>query len=321
MSLLGKWRRTRLGRVPKILTRMVQSDTRAAHHLENIFLIVVEHFRVALEDSNFRVLVPRLNAVEPELRGFAYEGAGMGLALLDIIFPWKKRVRAFLAGPGSPYVYPFYVGVGLVLARVGKKPEPYIAQLDPVLGWFTVDGYGFRAATFSRQRYVEEHAIPKEISASALPVFDQGIGRSLWFSTGGDIDRLYELIEAFQPERRSDLWCGVSFACAYAGGVERSDIEHLYTQAAAYRSSLARGAALAAKGRQRAGNLAPHTDLACEILCGLSAHMAAHLTDVALQGLPAGGSQTAYAIWQARIEKELAASAEQKREHLSHFAR
>ena len=102
MSLLGKWRRTRLGRVPKILTRMVQSDTRAAHHLENIFLIVVEHFRVALEDSNFRVLVPRLNAVEPELRGFAYEGAGMGLALLDIIFPWKKRCSCRKSRTSAP---------------------------------------------------------------------------------------------------------------------------------------------------------------------------------------------------------------------------
>lgn len=320
MSVLGKWRRTRLGRVPKSLSRMVQSDSSAAKHLENIFLIVVEHFRVALEDSNFDVLVPRLNAVEPELRGFAYEGAGMGLALLDIIFPWKKRVRAFLAGPGSPYIYPFYVGVGLVLARVGKKPEPYIAQLDPVLGWFAIDGYGFRAATFARQQYVEERAIPQGISSSALPVFDQGIGRSLWFSTGGDLERLLALIEAFQPERQGDLWCGVGFACAYAGGVDRSAIENLYAEVAAYRPSLARGAALAAKGRQRAGNLAPHTDLACEVLCGLSAHMAAHLTDVALQDLPTVGVQPAYAIWQQRIEAEFTVSTVQEMEHLSHFA-
>ena len=167
MSLLGKWRRAKLGRVPMNLSNMMKSDSSAAKYLENIFMTVVEYFRVTLEDSNFDVLVPRLNAVEPEMRGFAYEGAGMGLALLDIIFPWKKRVRAFLAGPGSPYVYPVYVGVGLVLARVGKKPESYIAQVDPVLNGFVIDGYGFRAGTLGWQQYVEEHTIPKEISSSA----------------------------------------------------------------------------------------------------------------------------------------------------------
>ncbi len=309
MSLFGQWRRTRLGRVPASLTRMTQGDSSAAKHLENIFNIVVEHFRVALEDSRFNVLVPRLNAIDPELRGFAYEGAGMGLMLLDIIFPWKKRVQTFLAGPGSPYIYPVYVGMGLVLARLGKKPEPYISRLDPVIGWFAIDGYGFRAATFARHQYVEEQAIPTHLSRPALRVFDQGIGRSLWFSTGADIDRLAAIIAPFASERQPDLWCGVGFACAYAGGVDRTTIETLRTKVGEYRTHLARGAAVAAAARQRSGELMPHTELACEVLCGLSGHMAAQLTGVALQGLPTDGPQPAYEIWQQRIEAEFAVPA------------
>jgi hypothetical protein len=319
MSVFGKWRRARLGRVPMNLTKMMQSDSNAAKHLENVFLTVVEYFRVTLEDSNFDVLVPRLNAVESELRGFAYEGAGMGLTLLDIIFPWKKRVQAFLAGPGSPYIYPVYVGVGLVLARVGRKPEPYLAQLDPLVGWFAIDGYGFRAGTLGWHQYIEERAIPIELSSSALHLFDQGMGRSLWFSTGADIDRLVTTIMPFPPERQADLWCGVGFACAYAGGVERPVIETLCTEAAPYQLSLARGAAIAAKARQRAGDLAPHTNLACEVLCGLSSHMAAHLTDVALQDLPTDSAQPAYEIWQRRIEAALATQAEQEAEREPRF--
>jgi len=302
------------------LTKMMQSDSSAAKHLENIFLTVVEYFRVTLEDSRFDVLVPRLNAVEPEMRGFAYEGAGMGLTLLDIIFPWKKRVRAFLAGPGSPYIYPVYVGVGLVLARLGKAPEPYISRLDPVVGRFTIDGYGFRAGTLGWHEYIEERAIPSELSSSALRVFDQGMGRSLWFSTGANLDRLTATIAPFTPQRQADLWCGVGFACAYAGGVDCATIETLRTEVGEHRPQLARGAALAAKARQRSGELAPHTDLACEVLCGLSGHMAAHLTDVALQCPPTDGPQPAYEIWQQRIEAEFAVPTGREIESLPHFA-
>ncbi|MBV9020078.1 MAG: DUF1702 family protein, partial [Ktedonobacteraceae bacterium] len=48
---------------------------------------LVQGYHATLEDSRFEVLVPRLEAVEAELRGFAYEGAGMGLAALDILAP------------------------------------------------------------------------------------------------------------------------------------------------------------------------------------------------------------------------------------------
>jgi len=41
----------------------------------------------------------RDSILSTELRGIAYEGAGMGLAILDGLFPWKKRLQAFLAGP------------------------------------------------------------------------------------------------------------------------------------------------------------------------------------------------------------------------------
>lgn len=38
--------------------------------------------------GHLKDLVPELNLVEAELRGFAFEGAAMGLALLDTIIPW-----------------------------------------------------------------------------------------------------------------------------------------------------------------------------------------------------------------------------------------
>lgn len=63
---------------------------------------------------------------------------------------------------------------------------------------------------------------------------------------------------------------------------------------------------MAAKGRQRSGDLAAHTELACQILCGRSSHLAALLTDICFQHLPTSGPKPAYMIWQQRIEDELA---------------
>ena len=83
---------------------------------------LVEGYNATLEDNRFEVLVPRLNKLSPELHGFAYEGAGMGLAALDIVAPWKNRLNAFVAGPAAAHIYPIYVGVGLALARLKRQP-------------------------------------------------------------------------------------------------------------------------------------------------------------------------------------------------------
>jgi hypothetical protein len=287
--------------------------------LGNIFFTVVRHYHVALEDCRLETLIPRLNTVEPELRGFAYEGAAMGLMQLDCVLPWKKRLPTFLAGPAAPYAYPACIGIGLALARLRKQPERFFGQLDPLLRWLVIDGYGFRYGIFARPFAIEQQALPEHLSAYARRAFDQGLGRSVWFSTGAEADRIAATLGAFPRARRADLWSGVGFACAYAGGAERADIETLWAIADPYRPQLAMGAAVAAKGRQRAGNLVPHTDLACEILCGTSGDLAAHMTDVAMQNLPADGPEPAFEIWRQRIQAQFAAPTERALSGVTHL--
>lgn len=51
--------------------------------------------------------------VAEEERGFAFEGAGMAGALLDILTPSRtRRVRALLDGPGARYPHLIHVGTG-----------------------------------------------------------------------------------------------------------------------------------------------------------------------------------------------------------------
>jgi len=270
---------------------------------------LVEGYHASLEDSRFEMLVPRLDVVEPQLRGFAYEGAGMGLAALDCIAPWKNRVKLFVEGPGAPHIYPTYVGVGLVLAKLRRQPERFLPRLDPVLSWVVVDGYGFHEGFFSWRRSVKEQAVPKRLSSYARRIFDQGLGRSIWFSSGALADRIIATIASFPPERQAELWSGIGMACTFAGGADRASIEALRAAAGSYKSQLAQGSAIAAKGCKEAGTPAPHTELACEILCGMTAERAALLATTACQNLPINSAVPAYEIWRQRTRAQLIAFA------------
>jgi uncharacterized protein DUF1702 len=288
---------------------------------EPVARTLVEGFYTALDDSRFEVLVPRLDAVEVELRGIAYEGAGMGLMLLDSLMPWKNRLQAFLDGPGAPYDGLVYIGAGLVLPRVPKRPERFLARQDPLLRWFVMDGYGFYEGFFSWRRSIEEKVIPARLSGYARRAFDHGLGRSLWFATGANVDRIIATINAFPPARQADLWAGIGLACAYAAGVvDREAIKTLQTAAGPYRPQLAVGAAMAAKFRQKAGSTAPHTELACEVLWGLSGDMVARLTDIVRNDLPSDGPEPAYEIWRRRLAAQFAEWAEREFQIGAQFA-
>lgn len=315
MTLLGKIRRSLWGVPFKETVAFSKGDSETWRHLETVALAVVEGYHAVLEDSRLEVLGPRLNTVKAEFRGFAFEGAGMGLTILDSFLPWGKKnsLQAFLEGPGSAHTYPVHIGVGLALARLHKQPERVLARLDPLLCWLAMDGYGFHEGFFFPRRAVEGKMIPAHLTGYARRAFDQGLGRALWFSGGADVARVTATVTTFPSSRHADLWSGVGVACAYAGGVDRAGIETLRTAAGPYRSRLAQGAAVSALARQQASNQVPHTDLACEIWCGTSSGMAAHLTDLAQKDLPTDGAEPAYEIWRQRIEAQFAVAAESER--------
>ncbi|WP_315785258.1 DUF1702 family protein [Fischerella sp. JS2] len=280
-----------------------KNNSQIEKHLEKVGYTFLLGYHAAIKDEGLKALEFELNQVELELRGFAFEGAGMGLALLDIITPWnKKRLQLYLEGFGSSHIYMAHVGIGWVLARLHRRIEKTLEQLDPLLGWLAIDGYGFHEGYFHWPQSIEKQQVPKAIYGYACRVFDQGLGRSLWFVKGADIDQILETITNFSKERHADLWSGVGLACAYAGGVDLWTIKSLREAAKSYQPQLAQGAAFAAKTRQRARNPAKHTELACEILCGLSAANAAEITDAALAQILPNGSEPMYEVWRRRIQ-------------------
>jgi hypothetical protein len=200
-----------------------------------------------------------------------------------------------------------HIGAGEALARLRRKPEPFIARLpDRVLCWLVMDGYGFHEGFFSKRRYIDEQVVPAHLSSYARRIFDQGLGRSLWFTAGANVDKIATMIASFPVARQADMWIGIGVGCAYVGGVDREAIETLRTLAGPYRPQLALGAATVAKGRHRAGNPVPHTDMASEILCGVSSERAAQILDVAFENLPTDGPEPAFEILQQRLLAQFA---------------
>jgi hypothetical protein len=283
----------------------------ARARLEQVGVAFTAGYRAALEDANHAALVPKLEAVLPDFRGFTYEGAAMALALLDRITPWNRsRVAKFLEGPGDPHAYMIHVGAGWVLARMPGSVERFSSRFDPLLRWLILDGYGFHEAFFHFPRYLAGEPVPKRVQGYARRAFDQGFGRCLWFVEGTEVNRIVRTIGGFPAERRGDLWSGVGLASVYAGEAGETELQSLRDAAGPFLPQLAQGAAFAAKARQRAGNLTPYHDLACGVLCGFSAAEAAQLSDEALENLPADGAQPAYEIWRQRIQARFCQSTE-----------
>jgi len=311
---LGKLRKTFFGIPPEEVTFTRRGfrggEAGLWQRLEQVGHTFVGGYHAALENDEPGVLVLRLNAVETEFSGFAFEGAAMGLAMLDQLSPWRRnRLTMFLKGPGAPHAYMVHVGAGWAFARLHRNVEGCSQQLDPLLRWLAVDGYGFHEGYFRWRRYVERHAYPRRLSGYGGRVFDQGLGRSLWFVDGADVARIPETIAAFPSSRQADLWSGVGLACTYVGGLNFVALKALRAAADTYTTHLAQGAAFAAKARQRAGNPTAHTDRACAVLCGVPADAAAAITDAALEDLASDGAEPAYEVWRRRVRARFAEEA------------
>jgi len=282
------------------------TDLVAREVLEGIGTSFLCGYNAAIEESNQGALEKRLTKIDCDLRGFAFEGAAMGLLLLDHLLPkMSNRFSQFVLGPGERHIYMVHIGAGWALARIPwtrRRIEKSIQKLSPMLRMLAIDGYGFHEGYFNFRKWIDKKVVPSFLSLQALRAFDQGLGRSLWFVKGADECEIAKTVEEFESSRRPDLWSGVGLACAYAGGVSEPSIKTLRKLGDKYIPQLAQGAAFAAKARSRAGNAARCTEAACRILCRTSAIEAAAVTDAALNGLIQEGHESQFAAWQRQVQ-------------------
>jgi hypothetical protein len=286
----------------------------AKERLETVGKTFLVGYGEAMEARTPADAVAALEQVPDWLRGFAYEGAGMGFAVLDgLPFGRSDHVRRFLADPiAAEYQYLVYVGIGWAMARLPRFRWPKPESLDPALVPLVLDGYGFHQAYFHTDRYARgryrDPGFPwpgGEHGWYANNAIDQGIGRAAWFICGTDPDRVADLIGTFAPERRGDLYAGAGLAAVYAGGVEEEELQNLRHRAGDHAGDLAQGAAFAADARVRAGIVPAHSALATEVLCGATPEEAARLTRDSRPAATAGGPLPAYEVWRRQTAAQL----------------
>jgi hypothetical protein len=282
----------------------------ARARLEAVGRTFIQGYNAALAAGETAVLEHALDAIPAIDRGFAYEGAGMALALLDLLTPWRTdRLLNLLGGPGDAHAYMVHVGAGWALARLARGERDMPHGLDPLLRWLVFDGFGFHEGYFHHAATIRAQRRPRRLAGYALRVFDQGLGRSLWFVEGADVERVAAVVAAFPLERRADLWSGVGLAATYAGAIDERELVLLRSRAGEYNPHLAQGAAFAAKARERSGSPAAHTDRACRVFCGCSAAAAALATDEALVGLRGDAELPDFEVWRRRIRNRYSSEA------------
>ena len=280
--------------------------------LEEVGAVFLTGYHRAVECADAKAVCTSLRQVDKELRGFAFEGASMGLALLDWFAPWNSRLLNLMTeGEGNSHIYMLHVGAGWLGARLPFGFRRTLRRMDPLLRWLAFDGWGFHEGFFHWKNHIEGQLAPKQLSGYERRVFDQGLGRSFWFVNGGNAGLIAETISSFAPERRSDLWSGIGLAATYAGIGTEESLTCLRSRCGPFLPSLAQGAAFAAKARDRAGNATDYTDFAARILCNTSVAEAAQITDAAVENLAGTPDEPAYEIWRRRIQHRLVTGAQQ----------
>lgn len=276
--------------------------------LETVGRTFLTGYGFAAESRSAADAAERLEGIPTRFRGFAYEGAAMGFAVLDGLPFGGRRVDHFVDGPAADHIYMAYVGVGWAMARLPRFRWRSLYAADPLLRWLILDGYGFHQAYFRTQRYVHEQYQEPRFpwpadgpSGYANRVIDQGIGRAMWFVGGTDPDVVATLLNKFPKQRQGDLWAGAGLAATYAGGADEAELRLFRQRAGEYQGEVAQGCVFGAAARLRAGLVMAHNEAAARVFCGMSVAEAAALSDRALPESGSSEREPSYEIWRRRI--------------------
>jgi len=248
-----------------------------------------------------KTLIKYLETQDVHFRSIAYEAAAMSRALSDIAAGSTLQLWTAFMQLTKPHAVQVHIGLGWALAQRQPQILPAISDLTPIMQARVLDGCGYYDGMFRSRSSVRDKIIPEEIKAHHLRAYDQGLGRSLWYTAKGDTAALLKLINGFTNERKPDLWRGAGIAVTYIGGCEEDVLNDLFNQAHPYEIQLASGAALLARARAHADTPNPDAELTCRLWCHMQANEAVQLMDDA-EPKP-GDYPEAYLDWMRGVER------------------
>jgi enediyne biosynthesis protein E3 len=271
----------------------------ALQKTEQIRAVFLETQLFYAKHDDMPALIVYLANTEKEFSSIAYESASMAIALKDFeadTFPYAWLLYA--NGAAAAHQAQVYVGLGWAIAKFNFTFLTAVENLQAKFHFRIADGCGYYDGSFKRRQTVVNQQLPVYLPAAAMPMYDQGVGRSIWYTEKADIHTIASRIETFATSRHADLWRGVGIAVAYVGGCSDADLKKLFRYAAENRFQLSCGAALAARSRTKAGTMTNDTDQCSRLWYSLTTNTRAVL------------NQDAYCNWILQVENTLAETLE-----------
>ncbi len=280
----------------------------ALENTEKIKAVFLETQLFYAKHNNMPALIEYLENTEKEFSSIAYESASMAIALNNFetdTFPHEWLL--FANGAAAAHQAQVYVGLGWAISKFNFPFLTAVEKLHSRFYFRIADGCGYYDGSFKRRQTVVNKQLPAYLPAAAMPMYDQGIGRSIWYTQKADIYKIRSTIETFEANRHADLWRGVGIAIAYVGGCDDEDLKTLLEYAAANRFQLACGAALAARSRTMANTMTADTDRCSRLWFALTA-TDEHAIAFAGAKTPGATYEELYSHWIKKMEERLAAS-------------
>jgi enediyne biosynthesis protein E3 len=247
------------------------------------------------------------------LRGFAAEGAGMAAAMVDALSVRGSRLKAVLGLFEREFTYLAHVGAGWAIARAPWRKRSILGVLDPVHGWLAYDGLGFHDCYFHSVKVLAGWR--RETSGYAARAYDQGVGRALWFVSGGSVELATLQMRRLDGSRAADLAAGLGLAMAYAGPNEPEDFAPVLRFPGAKAAAFCQGVAFACEARARAGHIPKHTRTAAAAV-GFEAEALAGLVREARESLAEADGETSetprYEQWRHHVSDAIAVALERR---------
>jgi hypothetical protein len=273
----------------------MSNENTVAQKMESIQAIFRE-----VHDSFPRNAAP--DSYDVEFRSIAYEAMSMCIALED--FKTEQQLSKwfdFLTASGTSHATQIHVGLGWAFAQNETDFSSILPKLDPMLRYRVLDGYGYYEGIFRRRKSVLNQDKPEFADATASAAYDQGLGRSLWYTNSGIVPATVSALQKFPAERRADLWRGLGIAVAYVGGCPEETLHEISAAAEIHKPQLSTGAAMALVSRHYAGFISDSHALAATLFCHKSVDEIISLNETLSSNLDLK-SDGAYMKWVELLE-------------------
>ncbi|MBL4624992.1 MAG: DUF1702 family protein [Flavobacteriales bacterium] len=217
-------------------------------------------------EENYEALVQRLEQCNSEFVSLAYEAASYKIAVGCVgkdLAVWSD----FLNNYAKKHSVQVHIGLGWAVARKGFPLLELGEHVDRSNIRYVADGCGFFYGIFKKIVALEKKKQHRDLDEYSC-FFDEGLGRSLWYSTEGNLSDIENIIGSFDKDRQADIWRGIGIAFTYVGGFDIDTISALKNHSGQFIDQVKIGVSSVAKTRLTAGTVNEYTKLVCQEVCG-----------------------------------------------------